>query len=89
MPELSRFYGIIIQMYWEAGARHHAPQFHAYYQENTAIFSIDPIELIEGRMPKRQIRLVEAWAELHQDELRSDWQRLQAGQHPVPIEPLR
>ncbi len=40
-------------------------------------------------MPKRQIRLVEAWAELHQDELRGDWQRLQAGQRLVPIEPLR
>jgi len=89
VPELSRFYGIIIRMYWEAGARHHGPHFHAYYQENTAIFSIDPIELIEGRMPKRQIRLVEAWAELHQNELRGDWQRLQAGQRPLPIEPLR
>ena len=89
MPELSRFYGIIIRMYWEAGARHNAPHFHAYYQENTAIFSIDPIELIEGLMPKRQTRLVEAWAELHQNELRNDWQRLQTGQRPLPIEPLR
>ena len=76
-------------MYWETGARHHTPHFHAYYQENAAIFSIDPIELIEGLMPKRQTRLVEAWAELHQNELRSDWQRLQAGQRPLPIEPLR
>jgi len=76
-------------MYWEAGAPHHAPHFHAYYQDSTAIFSIDPIELMEGSMPKRQTRLVEAWAELHQNELRSDWQRLQAGQRPLPIEPLK
>ena len=44
---------------------HLPPHFHAYYQEATAIFSIDPIELMEGSMPKRQRRLIEAWAELH------------------------
>ena len=48
VPELSRFYGIIIRMYWEAGARHHTPHFHAYYQEATAIFSIEPVELMGG-----------------------------------------
>lgn len=69
--------------------RHHIPHFHAYYQESAAIFSIDPVELMEGSMPRRQIRLVEAWAELHQDELIGDWQRLQSGQRPLPIEPLR
>jgi len=46
-------------MYWEVGARHHTPHFHAYYQENTAIFGIDPIELMEGSMPTRQRRLIE------------------------------
>jgi hypothetical protein len=89
VPELSRFFGIIIRMYWEAGVRHHTPHFHAYYQDSTAIFNIDPIDLMEGSMPRRQLRLVEAWAELHQDELMRDWQRLQAGQSPIPIEPLK
>ncbi|HWP55515.1 MAG TPA: DUF4160 domain-containing protein [Pyrinomonadaceae bacterium] len=89
MPELSRFFGIIIRMYWEVGARHHTPHFHAYYQESMAIFSIDPVDLMEGSMPRRQVRLVEAWAELHQEELTRDWQRLQAGQRPLPIEPLK
>ena len=89
MPELSRFFGIIVRMYWEVGARHHTAHFHAYYQESTAIFSIDPIDLMEGSMPRRQVRLVEAWAELHQEELTRDWQRLQAGQRPLPIEPLK
>ena len=89
MPELSRFYGIIIRMYWEVGVRHHTPHFHAYYQEQTAIFSIDPIALMEGEMPTRQRRLIEAWAELHQDELRDDWNRLQTGQRALPIEPLK
>jgi hypothetical protein len=64
MPELSRFFGIIIRMFVEVGESHHVPHFHAYYQEDIAVFSIDPIELISGRLPKRQQRLVEAWAEL-------------------------
>jgi len=89
VPELSRFYGIIIRMYLEVGARHHMPHFHAYYRESTAIFSINPIELMEGTMPRRQLRLIEAWAELHHDELQTDWERLQAGQSAFPIEPLR
>ena len=76
-------------MFWEVGAKHHKPHFHAYYQEHTAIFSIEPIELMEGAMPRRQIRLVEAWAELHQDELIDDWNRLQSGTRPLPIEPLK
>ena len=76
-------------MYWGVGVPHHSPHFHAYYQESAGIFSIDPVELMEGSMPRRQLRLVEAWAELHQEELRSDWGRLQAGQRPLPIEPLK
>jgi hypothetical protein len=54
MPELSRFFGIIIRMFVEVGESHHIPHFHAYYQEDIAVFSIDPIELISGGFPKRQ-----------------------------------
>jgi hypothetical protein len=89
MPELSRFYGIIIRMFVELGGPHHRPHFHAYYQDAVAVFAFEPVELITGELPTRQRRLVEAWAELHQDELASAWQRLQAGQAPIPIEPLR
>lgn len=76
-------------MYAELGAPHHAPHFHAYYQENVAIYGIDPIEQIAGQIPKRQRRLIEAWAELHQQELLDDWNRLQAGQTAMPIDPLK
>jgi hypothetical protein len=88
MPELSRFFGIIIRMYMEAGGPHHLPHFHAYYAEDVAVFSLDPIDLIAGSLPRRQRRLVEAWAELHQAELLDDWQLLQAGRAPLPIDPL-
>ena len=88
MPELSRFYGIIVRMYAEFGAPHQLPHFHAYYQENVAIYRLSPVELLSGGLPKRQQRLVEAWAELHEQELITDWERLQSGQKPLPIEPL-
>jgi len=76
-------------MYVEVGAPHHAPHFHAYYQDSAAVFGLEPIELIAGGLPRRQHRLVEAWAELHRDELLLDWDLLQSGQLPLPIEPLR
>ena len=76
-------------MFAEAGSSHHVAHFHAYHQDEIGIFSIDPIEMIAGSLPTRQRRLVEAWAELHQDELKVDWQQLQEGRKPAPIEPLK
>jgi hypothetical protein len=88
MPELSRFFGIIIRMYMEATAPHHRPHFHAYYQDDVAVYGLNPVEIIAGALPRRQHRLVEAWAELREPELLDDWNRLQAGQAAVRIEPL-
>jgi hypothetical protein len=75
-------------MYLEVGTPHHVSHFHAYYQDEVGIYSLDPVELIAGTLPKRQQRLVEAWAELHQSELLASWERLQAGRKPLPIAPL-
>jgi hypothetical protein len=88
MPELSRFFGIIIRMYMEAGSPHHVAHFHAYYQEEAAVFSLEPIDMIAGGLPRRQRRLVEAWAELHQEELQAAWASLQSGRLPASIDPL-
>lgn len=88
MPEITRFFGIIVRMFAEIDAPHHTPHFHAYYQENVAIYGIEPIELIAGSLPRRQQRLLEAWAEMHQAELQSDWERLQDGRPALPIAPL-
>src|SRR5688572_21409565 len=66
------------------GEPHHLPHFHAYYQNDVGVFRLEPIDLIAGSLPRRQRRLVEAWAELHQDELLVNWQRLQAGEPPAP-----
>lgn len=89
MPELSRFFGIIIRMYAELDNPHHCPHFHAYYQNHMAVYSIDPVEMLGGALPRRQQRLVEAWIELHQGELLENWERLQAGELPYKITPLR
>ena len=89
MPELARFFGIIIRMFAEPAAPHHRPHFHAYYQGEVGIYTIDTIEVIGGNLPQRQRRLVEAWAEIHQTELLAAWERLQGGRPPGKIEPLR
>ena len=89
MPEISRFYGIIVRMFMELSSPHHRPHFHAYYQDEVVIMAVDSIERLAGILPRRQQRMVEAWAEIHQDELLEDWNRLQAGRPPVKIEPLR
>ena len=68
MPELSRFFGIIFRMFTEAGGQHHVAHFHAYWQDEVAGISIEPVDVIAGSLPTRQRRLVEAWAELHQRE---------------------
>jgi hypothetical protein len=73
MPEISRFYGIIINMYHEVG-RHQHPHFHARYGEHKASFTIEPPVLLAGAMPRRQQNLILAWAELRHSELLKNWQ---------------
>lgn len=89
MAELSRFFGIIIRMFAEHGGKHHTPHFHAVYQEHEAVFTINPVEMLSGFLPTKQQRLVEAWAEIHQNELHAAWKSLDGGRKPSPIEPLR
>ena len=89
MPELARFYGIMIRMFVEAGERHHRPHFHAVTPNGEAVFAIDDLAILAGTIPSRERRLLEAWAELHRAELFENWARLQAGGTVVPIEPLR
>jgi len=89
MPEISRFFGIIITMYSEIVGQHSRPHFHARYQDNNIVIAIDQIEVLAGQLPNKQLRLVLAWAELYQDDLLEDWGLLQKGQPPFKIEPLK
>ena len=88
MPELSRFYGIIVRMFWEPDAPHHRPHFHAFYQDDAVSIAIDTIEVLAGGLPRKQERLVEAWAELHRQELLAAWQAMLNRQPPGKIDPL-
>ena len=88
MPDLSRFGGIVIRMYFEAGEPNHLPHFHAYCQDAAAVYAIDPVGLLAGSLSRREQRLVEAWAELRQTELIDNWNRLQSGLPTIPIPPL-
>ncbi len=88
MPEISRFFGIVVRMYVEAGVPHHRPQFHAYFQEHAAVFANDTTECLAGALPAAQRRLIEVWAARHRTELELDWALLQSGRPPVKIDPL-
>ena len=89
MLELSRFYGIVVRMFVEPNGKHNEPHFHAYYQEHSVVVSIAAVSILAGSLPRKQQRLVEAWAELHQEELLADWNLLLAGQSIEPIKPLQ
>jgi hypothetical protein len=87
MPELSRFYGIVIYMFVKD---HNPPHFHAKYGEFKGIFSIQTGELLEGELPRRAIRLIEDWTELHRDELMKNWESAQSDSPEFEkIEPLQ
>ena len=79
MPEISRFFGIVIRMFVEAGAPHSRPHFHAYYQEAVGVFAVDTIEVIGGALPARQERLVTASAEIHQSSFSNELGRFAGG----------
>lgn len=85
MPELSRFFGIIIAMYYND---HAPPHFHAKYGDDEASIRIDNGEVMEGALGTRARRLVDEWRILHQTELLEDWTRAQARQPLNKIEPL-
>jgi len=86
MPTIALFRGISIYMFTEIGQPHRLPHFHAYYGEYVASIAINPPVLLEGSLPRRQMRLVLAWAELNQEELEANWERVQKGQTPIRIQ---
>ena len=86
MPEISRFYGIVIRMFYDD---HNPPHFHAQYGEQEAVVEIASLAVIAGYLSPRARGLVVEWAVLHQDELRVNWTRAEARERPARIEPLR
>ena len=87
MPEICRFYGIIIRMFFRD---HIPPHFHVEYAEHRAKISIVDAEIIEGSLPRKALRLVQAWTEIHREELMKNYeQSLTEGGIISRIEPLK
>ncbi len=89
MPVISMFYGIIIRLYTLDNTHHHLAHIHAKYAEFEASIDIENGEILAGELPRKQLRLVQAWIELHRDELKADWELAANGENPYKIEPLR
>lgn len=87
MPELSRFFGIIIRMMYQDENEHHKPHVHVYYGDFKASIGIDG-ELLAGSLPAKQYKLVIAWLVLHEDELYKAWNEAVAGMPFDRIRPL-
>lgn len=85
MPEISRFFGMVVEMFF----RDHAPpHFHVRYGSARARLRIAPVELLDGRLPVRHLAMVAEWATLNQAELLENWDRLRTDRPPLRIAPL-
>ncbi len=84
MPIISRFYGVLIAMYFND---HNPPHFHAKYSAQEALFAFDGT-ILEGQLPKRATSFVQEWLVIHKDELEENWRRARDGEPLMNIEPL-
>ncbi|MBI4905493.1 MAG: DUF4160 domain-containing protein [Acidobacteria bacterium] len=85
MPEVARFFGIVVRMYF----RDHGPaHFHAEYGEYEALVEIETLAILRGELPRRALALVLEWAALHRQELKADWERARSGTPLESIAPL-
>jgi hypothetical protein len=85
MPTISTFYGILIRMFFND---HGPPHFHARYGEFEATIDLVTLEVSQGELPSRALRLVQEWAMIHKEELLEDWRLCRENAPPAKIEPL-
>ena len=86
MPTISKFYGIVIRM---MRLRDFGARFHAIYENSELIVNLWPLEVVAGEAPARVKDMVLEWATQHQQELLMAWNKLQIGEQPMAIEPLK
>ena len=86
MPEISRWNGIVVTMYWKDHAR---PHFHARYSGDNAVYSLYQMDFAEGELPNTQENQIREWATMHKDELLANWERAETGKPISKIEPYR
>jgi shikimate kinase len=89
MAIIAMFYGIIVSMYYLDNKRHHVPHIHVKYQGQDAVISIPDGKILEGDIKSNKMKLIQAWIEIHQDELMADWELAISGETVFKIEPLK
>ncbi len=88
MPEISRFYGIVVKMIYNDQEQHHKPHVHVYYGEYEASIALDG-EMLDGKLPIKQFRMVSGWMAIHEDELYAAWNNAVRSKEFDKIEPLQ
>lgn len=88
MPTLSMFYGIIVRMFKEQGEQHNLPHIHASYSGQKVVVSLDG-DVLEGEIPKKRLRMLLAWMDIHHEELEANWELLTNGEPFFRIDPLK
>lgn len=88
MPVISMFYGIIVQMFFYDTDRHNLPHIHVRYQDSKAVIDIENGTILDGNLPRKQLRIVQAWIEINRDALNADWNLAVNGQEVFKIQPL-
>lgn len=89
MPIVSMFYGIIVSIFYEGESKHKRPHIHARYQGKSVSVSIENGEILAGDIPSKQKRLIQAWIDIHKEELLADWELASSGEKPFRIKPLQ
>jgi hypothetical protein len=89
MPVISMFYGIIVMMYSFDDKQHHLPHIHVEYGEESAVLAIPSGEVLSGSVRSSRLKLVQAWIEIHKEDLIADWKLAVAGEPVFKIDPLR
>ena len=83
------FYGVIIRLYYFDNQQHHMPHIYVHYQEESAVIEIPNGKLLEGKIKSNKLKLVEAWIEIHKEELLADWELAINGEPVFKIDPLK
>lgn len=89
MPVISMFYEIIIKMFYFDNQQHSCPHIHVHYQDESAVVEIPTGNVLEGSLKSNKMKLVQAWIEIHQDELMADWELAVNGEEIFKIDPLK
>jgi hypothetical protein len=89
MAVIAMFYGIIVSLYYFDVQKHHLPHIHVKYQEQEAVLAIPSGEVLEGELKPNKMKLVQAWIEIHQEDLMADWALASQGEKVFQIDPLK